>query len=158
ALPPDSTFETQLDLVRPAVVSIPGLGKERIYLWTLTADRSAGRARPQGEHKIQLILPEQPRGTRGSLDEDRLHTALLGFSPEFGVFAAWEARFYRSFGYSANVQAREEMLIEARDYGWAVAPPRTQKNDEVRVAFTPANLITFLRACRSADQRHLDGR
>lgn len=152
-LPENSRFETPPKAIHPAVVVIPGLGRARIYLWTVTADRSAPGARPPGEYKIQLILPAQGRHRRGGLDLEGAFVALLGYSPDFGVFVGWEARLYRDFAYSANVQTREELLEEARDSGWAVAPPRPQKEDEVRVAFTPGNLHHYLRTSRNADRK-----
>lgn len=87
------------------------------------------------------------------------YTVLLGYSPDFGVFVAWEARLYTSFAYSANVQVREPLLIEARDSGWAIAEPRAMKGSlEVRAAFAPGNLAIFLRASREADNRNITGK
>jgi hypothetical protein len=92
ALPAGTTFETAVDEVRPAIAQVPGVGRTRLYLWTVTPDRSAAGARPAGEYKIQLILPTQPRDWRGNLDLTGAFTVLLGYSPDFGVFVGWEAR------------------------------------------------------------------
>ena len=163
ALPEGTVIETGAEDVHPAMATVPGFGRVRLYLWTVTADRSA-TGRPAGEHKIQLILPGQPkkRGSKASLEMgDGAFTALLGYSADFGVFVGWEAPLYQDFAYSPNVQCREELLREARDTGWAVAPPRTLKRaaaEEVRVAFTPGNLAHFLRLSRSADNEGVRGR
>ncbi len=117
----------------------------------MTPDRSAKGARPAGEHKIQLILPGQKKGTKASLETQGAYTVLLGYSAEFGVFVAWEAPLYQQFAYSPNVQCREELLREARGTGWAVAPPR--RAEEVRVAFSAGNLPHFLRTSRAVDER-----
>jgi putative restriction endonuclease len=159
ALPAGATIETGADEVRPAIVQVPGVGRNRLYLWTVTPDRSAGGARPAGEFKIQLILPDQPRNARGALDLTGAFTALLGYSPDFGVFVGWEASLYQEFAYSRNVQCREELLREARNTGWAVAPPRRAGGrEEVRVAFTPGNLVHFLKTSRGADNDRLEGK
>ncbi|MGQ0656176.1 MAG: HNH endonuclease [Betaproteobacteria bacterium] len=157
ALPPTARLEGGPEDVHPVVAEVPGFGRARFYLWTVTADRSA-QGRPAGEFKIQLILPGQPRGARASLDLDGAYTALLGYSPEYGVFVGWEARLYTNFAYSRNVQCREDLLQEARNAGWAVAAPRAVgETEEVRVAFTPGNLLHFLRTSRSADNEGRTG-
>ncbi|MCZ2109775.1 MAG: hypothetical protein LC118_09450, partial [Dehalococcoidia bacterium] len=130
-----------------------------VYLWTLTRDASSA-GRPPDEFKIQLILPAlmQGRGARGSLDlEDVEVTLLLGFSPELGVFCAWEASRYTDFAYSANAQVKEALLLEAQESGWAVAEPRPKKGQEpeVRVAFTPGNLPHFIKVAKEADDKGL---
>jgi putative restriction endonuclease len=156
ALPPATRFETQPDAVRPCRAVIPGFGRARFYLWTVTADRSVPGARPPGEFKIQLIVEGQPRGARGSLEIEDAYTVVLGYSPDYGVFVGWESRIYVDFGYSANVQVRDSLLLDARNNGWAVAPPRSMKGtSEVRVAFSSGNLLHFLRVSREADNRQL---
>lgn len=157
-LPTGSKAVTAAHDVRPVLVAMPGLWTFRIYLWTLTEDRSQGGARPPGEFKIQLIVGNQSSGERGSLDLSDHPTFLLGYSPDFGVFVGWEARLYTSFAYSTNVQVREDLLVHALDEGWAVAPPRrSQGREEVRVAFTSAHLPRFLAASVEADERELEG-
>src|SRR5688500_2780738 len=121
ALPPGATSRTEYPEVKPAVVDIPAMGPVRIYLSTLTKDQSQS-GRPKGEFKIQPIPSGQPRGKRAGLDLGGMPTALLGYSPDFGVFVGWEARLYYDFAYSRNVQVREDLLSTARDHGWAVAP------------------------------------
>jgi len=159
ALPSDSVFVSAENQIHPSTVNIPRFGRARFYLWTITPDRSAEGARPAGEFKIQLILPDQPRESRGSLDLSEIPTFLLGYSPDFGVFVGWEARLYDDFAFSANVQTREELLSEGRSLGWAVAAPRRRREtEEVRVAFSPGNLLHYLRASVRADREKLYGR
>lgn len=75
----------------------------RIYLWTCTPDRSA-EGRPQGEYKIQLILPGQQSRERGDFDFNGAYVVLLGYCPDAGVFVAWDASLHRNFSNSKNVQ------------------------------------------------------
>jgi len=156
ALPENTEFHTPDNIIHPAEFTIPGFGKVRAYLFTVTRDRSTSGARPPDEFKIQLIIQDQDRGDRGSLEMRGAYTVLIGFSPDFGVFVGWEARLYSDFAYSANVQVREPLLVEARNNGWAVAPPRKLKSSsEVRVAFAAGNFLPYLRASREADKQNL---
>lgn len=157
ALPEGTEFHTPENAIRPAEFTIPGFGNVRAYLFTVTRDRSEA-GRPPDEFKIQLIIEGQARSARGSLNLRDGYTALLGFSPDFGVFVGWEARLYLNFAYSANVQVREPLLMEARNNGWAIAAPRSMKGStEVRIAFSAGNLLPYLRACREADRKELTG-
>lgn len=158
ALPAGTRFETPPDAIHPAVAVVPGAARCRFYLWTVTPDRSTPGARPPGEFKIQLIVEGQARGARGSIETAGAYSVLLGYSPDYGVFVAWEARIYADFAYSANVQVRDSLLTEARNTGWAVGQPRSIRNTtEVRVAFSPGNLLHFLRQSRVADAAELTG-
>ncbi len=158
ALPNGTAFRTPQNEIHPAECTIPGFGYARFYLFTVTPDRSSIGARPPGEYKIQLIVSGQDRRKRGGLNISRAYTTLLGYSPDFGVFVAWEAGLYVDFAYSANLQVREPLLIEARDNGWAVGSPRPLKDStEVRVAFNPGELSHFLRTSREADSKALKG-
>jgi putative restriction endonuclease len=158
ALPAATTFRTG-DETRPALATIPGFGKARFYLWTVTHVESSDR--PADEFKIQLILPGQARGDRGDLELEAVPTFLLGYSPDFGVFVAWEARFHADFSYSKAVQVQENLLSEARRAGWAVASPRTMRgsggDEEVRVACTSGNLLHLMQQFRQADASGLQG-
>lgn len=161
ALPKGTAFLTG-DETRPAMATIPGFGTARFYLWTVTHVASSDR--PADEFKIQLILPGQPRKKRGSLVYDAVDavpTFLLGYSPDFGVFVAWEARFHADFSFSKAVQVQEGLLSEARRTGWAVASPRSVRrgggDEEVRVACTSGNLLHLMKQSRLADARSLEG-
>lgn len=158
ALPKGTMFLSD-DETRPALATIPDFGRARFYLWTVTHVESSDR--PVDEFKIQLILPGQVRGERDVLDLDAVPTFLLGYSPDFGVFVAWEARFHADFSYSKAVQVQENVLSEARRTGWAVASPRTMRgsrgDEEVRVACTSGNLLHLMRQFYQADASGLQG-
>ena len=158
ALPKGTSFLTG-DETRPAMAMIPDFGLARLYLWTVTHVESPDR--PADEFKIQLILPGQSRGDRGSLPYDEVPTFLLGYSPDFGVFVAWESKFHTDFSYSKAVQVREGLLSEARRTGWAVAAPRSVRqgddDEEVRVACTSGNLLHLVNQFHLADHGGREG-
>lgn len=94
-----------LDLDHPLPLKI------RVYLFNAT--RPAG-GRPLGEHKIQLILPDQQRGSRGHFAHDGgRFVVLAGYSYEEDVFVLWDAGFYDDFAYSRNVQVKAETITSA---------------------------------------------
>ena len=96
----------------PYRLRIAKLGDFAFYAFTLT---SPPGGRPLGEYKIQLILPKQPRGTRGSLTfPPGAFTVLLGWSEEENVFAMWDAYAHDSFSYSQNLQVKGESVWPAR--------------------------------------------
>jgi putative restriction endonuclease len=146
------------DEVTPALLEVPAFGTAQVYLYTVTPDRSTS-GRPLGEYKIQLMVSGQQRGEPGHFHFQRgAYVALLGFSPDFGVFVGWEARRYPEFAWSRNVQVREGLLEEARQTGWAVDTPRMLRaGEEVRVAFTSRNLHEYLELSRSADHADYSG-
>lgn len=156
ALPPKTKILSGVDEVRPLVAEIPGFGRVRLYLWTLTHIGQTEYRQPD-EFKIELILPDQRRGAKAALDlSGRTFTVLLGYSPDYGVFGAWESRYHEQFGYSAHVHIREDVLVDAQASGWAVAPPRRLRSgDEVRAAFSPGNLIAYLVTAKEADEKNL---
>lgn len=88
------------------------------YAFTLTSPTGG---RPLGEYKIQLILPKQPRGARGSLSFlPEVVTVLLGWSEE-DVFATWDAYAHESFSYSQNLQIKGESVWMALAGGLGTA-------------------------------------
>jgi putative restriction endonuclease len=149
ALPHGFSFQSNDDETHPALITVPKIGQVRVYLWTTT--RSTGREMSD-EFKIQLTL-----GKSRNLNLSPPHmTLLLGFSPEFGTFVAWEASLHEKFGSSPNVQVKEGLLVEARDSGWAVAPPRKVKaGREVRVAFSASNFGHYLTVTKEANKLDL---
>ena len=83
----------------------------RAYVYNAT--RPPG-GRTMGEHKIQLIVPGQPRGERGNFDDADGHFILLvGIEPHLGVTVFWDAGLYRDFSYSRNVQVKGETIYRA---------------------------------------------
>ena len=78
----------------------------RIRLYIFNATRPPG-GRPLGEHKVQLIVPGQRRGTRASFDQSGGRIVLLsGYAAEENVFVIWDAGLYADFAWSRNVQVR----------------------------------------------------
>jgi putative restriction endonuclease len=85
-------------------------------------------------------------------------TALLGYSPVYSVFTAWDANLHFESGYSKNLQFKEDLLEECLVNGWAVGDlRRTDNGPEVRVAVHPLHLPRYLKAMAIADNRHLRG-
>lgn len=154
---PTATVVTDLGHTKPIIVSLPDTGPFRIYLWTTTPDASA-QGRPVGEHKAQIILPGTPRGSTQRFNLAGMPTALLGYSPLFSVFTAWDASLHFKSGYSKNLQFKEELLEDCLVSGWAVGDPRrTDNGPEVRVAVHPVHLPRYLQAMAEADASHLQG-
>ena len=83
----------------------------RVYMYNAT--RPPG-GRPLGEHKVQLIVPGQGRGDRGSFDHsDGRIVLLVGYAAEEDVFILWDAGLYPDFAWSRNVQVKAETIIRA---------------------------------------------
>jgi putative restriction endonuclease len=154
---PRATIVSDVGHTKPIILKLPNAGPYRIYLWTTTPDRSM-QGRPVGEHKAQIILPGTARGSTQRLDLLGMPTALLGYSPLFGVFTAWDANLHIESGYSKNLQFKEELLEVCLSTGWAVGDLRqTNKGPEVRVAVHPLHLPRYLMAMKEADARNLIG-
>jgi hypothetical protein len=99
----------------PLVVVHATLGNLASYCFTMTGPPGG---RPVGEHKIQLMVPEQTKGTRGAVDfRAGFYTLLVGWSPEERVFALWDAYLHQSFAYSQNVQVKGAAVWLARTRG-----------------------------------------
>ena len=81
------------------------------FVYTITKQL---RGRPQDEYKIQVIVAGTKRGARQTLElGDGRFPLLIGYSPDFNVFALWDATLYRDFAYSRNVQIKEITLARA---------------------------------------------
>jgi putative restriction endonuclease len=154
---PGAQIVTDAGHTKPIILSLPNAGPYRIYLWTTTPDASA-QGRPAGEHKAQIILPGTERGSTQRLNLAGMPTALLGYSPLFSVFTAWDANLHFESGYSKNLQFREELLEACLSSGWAVGDlRRTDNGPEVRVAVHPLHLPRYLAVMAEADVLHLRG-
>jgi putative restriction endonuclease len=154
---PNAQIVTDAGHTKPVILSLPNAGPYRIYLWTTTPDASV-QGRPAGEHKAQIILPGTERGSTQRLNLAGMPTALLGYSPLFGVFTAWEANLHFASSYSKNLQFREELLEACLSSGWAVGDlRRTDNGPEVRVAVHPLHLPHYLAVMAEADALHLRG-
>lgn len=85
--------------------------KLRVYIYNATYPPGG---RTMGEHKIQLIVPGQPRGARGNFDISGGRIPLLvGYRSDLRVFMLWDAELYVDFSYSRNVQVMPETVYEA---------------------------------------------
>jgi hypothetical protein len=109
-----STLET-----KPLSVDLrtPLPPKLRAYMYNATFP-PGGRA--MGEHKIQLIVPNQARGDRGNFDSSGGRIPLLlGYRSDLQIFICWDAELYSDFAYSRNVQVKPETVYEAFGQGIA---------------------------------------
>jgi hypothetical protein len=96
-------FEVELSPPLPSNV--------RVYAYNVTHPPGG---RPSGEHKAQLILPDQDPGDRASFDHSGGFTVLLvGYVPDSEIFVLWDAGLHRDFAYSKNVQVKAKTVYEA---------------------------------------------
>ncbi len=85
--------------------------KCRFYIYNLT---SPPGGRTLGEHKIQLIVPGQKRGSKGNFDFSGGRLVFLaGYEQAEDVFVLWDAGLYPDFAYSMNVQVKAESVFTA---------------------------------------------
>jgi len=99
--------------VKPLEVELRPPLPAHVRLYLFNATRPPGGRTP-GEHKIQLIVPGQPRGARGSLDHSGGRIVLLaGYVSDLDVFVFWDSGLYTRFAYSSNVQVRSETVVAA---------------------------------------------
>lgn len=116
--------------------------KLRVYLFNCT-NPPGGRA--LDEYKIQIILPGQKRGERGVLDysEGRM-PILAAFVAEGddGVFLLWDADKHEDFSYSANMQVKADVIINAL---YSDVASITRKNGEIILAVRPQHLYKAIK-------------
>jgi len=85
--------------------------KTRLYVYTATDPPGE---RSVGDYKIQLIVPDQERGTRGRFDFSGTDAVLLiGYVELFDVFVLWDAGLHDDFPYSKNVQVHPSTVHQA---------------------------------------------
>lgn len=129
-----------VDLTSPLALRL------RVYLFNCT-NPPGGRA--LDEYKIQIILPGQKRGERGVLDYSMGRMPVLAaFVPEGteGVFLLWDADKHEDFSYSANMQVKSAVIIQAL---YSNIASTTRKTGETILAVRPQHLY-------SAIQRRLE--
>lgn len=98
---------------KPLEVDINTLYPKRLRVYLYNATYPPG-GRTLGERKIQLIVPGQPRGARGNLDDSNGRLVLLvGYEADVDIFILWDAGTYRNFPYSMNAQVNPETVYEA---------------------------------------------
>jgi len=125
---------------KPLEVDLGGQLPVRTRIYMFNATRPPG-GRPTGEHKVQLIVPGQRRGERGSFDhgDDRV-VLLVGYVAEEDVYVLWDAGLYANFAWSRNVQVKVETIIEA------TAGKLASQFRQLRPAEGPAVVETLLAA------------
>lgn len=118
---------------------------QRVRVYMYNATRPPG-GRPLGEHKVQLIVPGQRRGQRGSFDNgDGRIVLLVGYAAEEDVFILWDAGLYTDFAWSRNVQVKAETIIQASAGKLAtqerqLRPPSGRSIVETVLAIKPRSL------------------
>jgi len=123
-----------VDLVPPFPLRI------RAYLYNCT-NPPGGRA--PDEYKFQIILPGQPRGARGTLDySDGRMPVLAAYARmtdevKGGVFVLWDPYKHKEFAYSANMQAKADMIIRAL---YEPVATSQRSNGEIILAARPEHL------------------
>ena len=127
-----------VDLVAPLSLKL------RVYLFNCT-NPPGGRA--LDEYKIQIILPGQKRGERGTVDysEGRMPIlAAYASEGDSGVFLLWDADKHEDFSYSANMQVKADVIINAL---YSDVATITRKNGEIILAVRPQHLYKAIK-CR----------
>lgn len=99
--------------VKPLEIDLRPPLPQKVRLYIYNATQPPG-GRTLGEYKIQLIVPGQGRGQRGSFDYLGGRIVLLvGYESEAEVFILWDAGLYPDFAYSSNIQIRAETVYAA---------------------------------------------
>lgn len=101
----------------PFTIEVSGI-KPKLAVFAYTISDPPGGRSPE-ELKIQLIAPGQQKGEKGNFeppDEDS-YMILLGYSPDYDVFALFDAYKHRDFAFSKNCQLRLGELTQARITG-----------------------------------------
>lgn len=125
--------------------------KLRVYLFNCT---NPPGGRTLDEYKIQVILPGQKRGERGVLDYSEGYMPVLAaFIPEgeTGVFIIWDADKHEDFSYSANMQVKSDVIINAL---YTDIASTVRKNGEVILAVRPKFLYAAIK--RRLEIRRID--
>ena len=106
----------------------------RIFIWNLTPG-GPPTVRSSTEYRIQLtgigdflVLPEG------------MDTLLLGWSEEYGVFAAFEVRRHMRFGASPSIQIDQKYLLSAQQLGLSIG---IRGNQETVVCFVPDQFLNY---------------
>lgn len=117
----------------------------RVYLFNCT-NPPGGRA--LDEYKIQVILPDQVRGHRASLDFSEGRTPILAAyvcladEVKDGVFVLWDAYKHDDFSYSANMQVKSDTIIKALSNPISLSK---RGNNEIVIAVRPQHLLKAIK-------------
>lgn len=127
----------EIDLIKPFPVKL------RVYLFPAT-NPLGGRA--LNEYKFNLNVPGQKKGTTGNFDnsDDRIIilAAHVGDDKDTGVFILWDAYMHKDFAMNANVQTKEELILQAFASKVAVAK---RKNGEIMLAARDKYLLDAIK-------------
>lgn len=105
----------------------------RVYIWNLT---HGGTNRPQDEWRIQATGIDKFRRERDG------KTLILGWRPDLGVFAGFDAGHHsQRLGASPSIQLRESALKQAAIDGFAAW---NKGSGELAIAFRPDLLAAYL--------------
>lgn len=122
-------------------VNIPYKVQLRIYIYNCT---NPPGGRTLGEYKIQPMIKGHQNGDKCHFDfsENRIplvvgYAQILGGADD-GVFVLWDAYKHDAFSFSANFQAKAQVIIDA--LSTAVAQG-TKTNGEVIVAAQSRHLL-----------------
>jgi hypothetical protein len=107
----------------------------RIYIWSLT--HGGGLARPGHEYRIQITS-----GVTRFVIEAGEKTVILGWSAEFGVYAAFDVtRHTARLGSSPSIQISKTALLRAGEVGIAA---HIRGREEVALAVRPDLLPAYI--------------
>lgn len=135
----------------PVRMQLSGGGTEfilRLYIWNLT--HGGGRKRPSNEYRIQITS-----GVKAFEMEAGGRTLILGWSDQFGAFAAFDAaRRSGEIGRSPSIQISAATLDSARGHGAAL---QDKGHGEFAVAVRPDHLPGYVRHIDEAHAGDLEG-
>jgi len=106
-----------------------------VYIWNLT--HGGGSKRPKSEYRIQVTS-----GVRSFQRPPNCATLILGWSTQFGVFAAFDASSRTGkLGASPSIQITQESLQKAGAFGAAL---QDKGHGEFAVAIRPDRLASYV--------------
>lgn len=115
-----------------------------VYLWTIT--HGGGPARPADEWRVQMTLGDP----KVILLPPRQVTILGGWSPEFGVYAFWDAGCHGGqVSHSPSLQIRAGTLAEAARSRVMTEHRDVTAGRECMVAVTPDSLLWYVQEGRA---------
>jgi hypothetical protein len=111
----------------------------RLYLFNLTHPPGG---RTMGEHKIQLMVPGQPRGSHASFDHSSGAIVILaGHDAGLDVYVLWDAGLYPKFAFSRNIQVKAQTVYSAFAGNIAFQERRVRGQGVETVVAAPANRL-----------------
>jgi hypothetical protein len=126
----------------------------RVYLFNAT---NPPGGRPTPEHKIQLIVPRQSRGTRGNFDfGDGANVLLVGKVEDEEAWVLWDATMHLDFAYSKNVQVKTAKIVSAlQTRALTIQLRRLPQRGQETVIAAPTTLLGAAIRQRLADSQPL---